>query len=81
MNTKKTRLFGDTTPSEIEKREKEINSTILFDDETGIEFQKNTFKETGEPVLCVQVDRSDDVIILFGGQIEQLKNYLNTQFE
>jgi hypothetical protein len=85
MRTKKARLFRDMDLDEIEEREKKANSIILFDegcaDIIGIEFQKSRFEENGEPVLCILIDGVKRHLSLYGEQLENLKNFLNTQFE
>jgi hypothetical protein len=72
----KVKLFGDMTPDEIERREKELGSLILFSDETGIEFYKSEFDD-GEPALVIQVDGRKRPLCLWGEQIVRLREYLN----
>jgi hypothetical protein len=77
MKTGKVK-FGDLTAAEIERREKAVNSIILFTEsgmEVGIEFQKSVCTD-GEAVLCIQADSMKGAVILFSDQINELKRFL-----
>jgi hypothetical protein len=76
---KKRSAFGDMTPEEIEKFEKESNSIVLFYDERGINFQKS--KEDGnDKTLFIVIDGMKKPIVLYDLQINALKSYLNSSF-
>jgi hypothetical protein len=79
MKRKKALLFGDMTLTEIENREKRVNSIILFSDETGIEFSKCVCDD-GSLVLCIQGDGFKEALFFIDGQIDNLKDFLNKNF-
>jgi hypothetical protein len=75
---KKSRLFGDMTPKEIEAFEKQSNSIVLFDESTGINFQKS--KEDGDEALIILIDRVKKPVVIFGSQLDELRSWLNNNF-
>jgi hypothetical protein len=75
---KDSRLFGDMTPGEIESFEKRSNSIVLFDEETGINFQKS--REDGDEALIILIDNVERPVVIFGSQIDTLKSWINNNF-
>jgi hypothetical protein len=74
---KKRRLFSDMTLEEIEAFEKKSNSIVLFDDETGINFQRSL---DGDKALVVLIDKLKRPIIILDSQVDALKSWLNNNF-
>ncbi|MCL1942065.1 MAG: hypothetical protein FWF54_00710 [Candidatus Azobacteroides sp.] len=70
--------FADMTLSEIEKWEQDTDSVVLFDDETGIAFQK--CKGGNPPALVIMIDGREKPVILQYDQVNNLKSYLNDNF-
>jgi hypothetical protein len=72
------RLFGDMTPQEIEAFEKQSGSTVLFDESTGINFQKS--KGDGDEALIILIDGVKHPLLLLDYQVDILRTYLNSNF-